>query len=66
MNEITERQRIEEFIRRDIGHYMGLLETVSDETDRQIILKLLADEQEKQRDAGDCTYSFPPRIFQGA
>jgi hypothetical protein len=30
-----------------------LLETVTDEVERQRILKLLAEEQKKQKDAGD-------------
>ena len=42
------------FIRREnVKHYRLLLDTVTDEAERQKILKLLAEEQQKQRDAGD-------------
>ena len=42
------------FIRREnVKHYRLLLETVTDKQARQGILKLLAEEQEKQRAAGD-------------
>ncbi len=42
------------FIRREnIKHYRRLLETITDESEHQKILKLLAEEQKKQRDAGD-------------
>jgi hypothetical protein len=42
------------FIRREnVKHYCLLLETVTDEQVRQGILKLLAEEQEKQRAAAD-------------
>jgi hypothetical protein len=42
------------FIRREnIKHYCLLLDTVTDEAERQKILKLLAEEREKQRAAGD-------------
>jgi hypothetical protein len=44
----------ERFIRREnVKHYRLLLETVTDEAERQKILKLLAEEQKKQRAAGD-------------
>jgi len=39
--------------RRNIKHYQHLLETITDESQRQIILKLLEEEQQKQKDAGD-------------
>jgi hypothetical protein len=43
---------MEQFIRRqNIEYYRRLLETVTDETDRQRILKLLAEEQKKQLEA---------------
>lgn len=42
------------FVRREnVKHYRLLLEKVTDEAERQRILKLLAEEQKKQRDAGD-------------
>jgi hypothetical protein len=42
------------FIRREnVKHYRLLLETVTNEAEREKILKLLAEEQEKQRAAGD-------------
>ena len=43
-----------EFIRRqNVERYHRLLETVIDETQREQILTLLAEEKQKQRDAGD-------------
>jgi rubrerythrin len=45
---------MERFIRREnIKHYRELLKTTKDEAERQKILKLLAEEQRKQKDAGD-------------
>ena len=42
------------FIRREnVRHYRQLLETVTDEAERQRILTLLAEEQKKQQAAGD-------------
>jgi hypothetical protein len=42
------------FIRREnIKHYRRLLEQTPDEAERQRILKLLAEEEKKQRDAED-------------
>ena len=42
------------FIRRhNVEHFQRLLETVTDETERRTILKLLAEEKKKQEDAGD-------------
>jgi hypothetical protein len=42
------------FVRQEnVRHYRRLLETVMDEAERQKILRLLAEEQEKQRAAGD-------------
>ena len=37
----------------DVKRYRRLLERVTEELDRQTILNLLAEEQQKQRDAGD-------------
>lgn len=45
---------MDRFIRREnVRHYRELLKTVTAETERQRILKLLAEEQQKQKDAGD-------------
>ncbi len=45
---------MDQFIRsQNIKRYRRLLERVSDELDRQTILSLLAEEQQKQKDAGD-------------
>jgi hypothetical protein len=42
------------FVRREnIKHYEELLKTVKDEVDRKRILKLLAEERQKQKDACD-------------
>ena len=45
---------MERFLRcENIKHYQELPKRVKDETERQRIRKLLAEEQQKQRDAGD-------------
>lgn len=45
---------MDRFIRREnVRHYRELLKTANDEAERQRILKLLAEEQQKQKDAGD-------------
>jgi hypothetical protein len=45
---------MERFVRREnIKHYQELLKTVKDEAERQRILKLLAEERQKQKEAGD-------------
>jgi hypothetical protein len=45
---------MDRFIRREnVKHYRELLKTVKTEAERQQILKLLAEEQQKQKDAGD-------------
>lgn len=45
---------MDQFIRRhNVENYCRLLELVSNETERQTILKLLAEERQKQKDAGD-------------
>ncbi|MGC2827114.1 MAG: hypothetical protein WA322_23285 [Pseudolabrys sp.] len=42
------------FIRREnVKHYRHLLEQTTDEAERQRIMRLLAEEEKKQRDAGD-------------
>ena len=45
---------MDEFIRsQNVKRYHRLLERVTDELDRQKIFNLLAEEQQKQKDAGD-------------
>jgi hypothetical protein len=45
---------MDRFIRREnVKHYRELLKTVKTEAERQKLLKLLAEEQQKQKDAGD-------------
>ena len=45
---------MDRFIRREnVKHYRELLKTAKTEAERQQILKLLAEEQQKQKDAGD-------------
>jgi hypothetical protein len=45
---------MDRFVRREnIKHYKELLKTVKDEGERERILKLLAEERQKQKDAGD-------------
>jgi DNA-binding MarR family transcriptional regulator len=45
---------MDRFIRRqNVLLYRRLLERVTDESDRRKIINLLAEEQQKQRDAGD-------------
>jgi len=45
---------MERFIRREnFKHYQELLKQVKDEAERQRILKLLAEERQKQKEAGD-------------
>ena len=45
---------MERFVRREnVKHYRELLKTVKDEAERQRIQKLLAEEVQKQKAAGD-------------
>ena len=45
---------MDRFIRKEnVRHYRELLKTAKDEAERQRILKLLAEEQQKQKEAGD-------------
>jgi hypothetical protein len=45
---------MDRFIRcQNVERYRRLLERVTEESDRQTILNLLAEEQRKQKDAGD-------------
>jgi hypothetical protein len=39
--------------RRNVERYWRLLDSVSNESDRQRILQLLVEERQKQKDAGD-------------
>jgi hypothetical protein len=48
------KRTVDRFVRREnIKHYQELLNTIKDEAERQRILKLLAEEQQKQKEAGD-------------
>ena len=50
----TSRRAVDRFIRREnVRHFRELLKAAKDEAERQRILKLLAEEQQKQKDAGD-------------
>jgi hypothetical protein len=45
---------MEKFIRRqNVEHYMQLLAATADEGERQRIIKLLAEDRQKQKGAGD-------------
>jgi hypothetical protein len=45
---------MDRFIRREnVKHFRELLKTAKDEAERQRLLKLLAEEKQKQKDAGD-------------
>ena len=45
---------MDKFIRsQNVKSYRRLLERVTDELERQLIFYLLAEEQQKQKDAGD-------------
>ena len=45
---------MERFVRRqNVERYQQLLEATNNEIERQKIMKLLAEERQKQRDAGD-------------
>ena len=45
---------MERFVRREnVKHYRELLKMAKDEAERQKILKLLVEEQQKQKAAGD-------------
>ena len=48
---------MDQFVRRqNVARYHRLLEIVSDETQRQTICRLLAEERQKQKDAGDLVF----------
>ena len=45
---------MDRFVRREnVKHYQEMLKVAKDDAERQRILKLLAEEQQKQKDAGD-------------
>ena len=45
---------MERFVRRqNVEHYLQLLTTITGEAQRQKIMKLLSEERQKQKDAGD-------------
>ena len=45
---------MDQFVRsQNVERYRRLLERVTEESDRQTINKLLAEEQQKQKDSGD-------------
>jgi hypothetical protein len=45
---------MDKFVRREnVARYLQLLKTTTDPTERERILKLLAEERQKQKDAGD-------------
>jgi hypothetical protein len=53
---------MERFIRRqNLLRYRQLLEAVGDEDERQRILRLLEEEKQKQKDAGDKDSLRPPQ-----
>ena len=48
---------MDQFVRsQNVARYRRLLKRVSEESDRQTIIKLLAEEQHKQKVAGDPTW----------
>jgi hypothetical protein len=50
---------MERFVRRqNVEHYLQLLTTITEEAQRQKIMKLLSEERQKQKDAGDTTSGF--------
>lgn len=52
---------MDRFIRREnVKHYRELLKNVTVEAERQRILELLAEEQQKQKDASDNIEEQPP------
>jgi hypothetical protein len=44
--------------RQNVARFERLLENVTDETERQRLLKLLAEEQKKHKDAGDPEFRY--------
>jgi hypothetical protein len=53
---------IDAFIRRqNVERYRHLLETTTDKVLRQQLLKLLAEELQRQKDSGDPPFGYWPR-----
>ena len=51
---MNEGHNMDKFIRsQKVERYSRLLERVTEESDRQLIINLLAEEQQKQKDAND-------------
>ena len=56
MNDFPKEDRTstDRFVRRqNVQHYVHLLEAATDKAERNILLKLLAEERKKQKDAHD-------------
>jgi rubrerythrin len=55
---------MERFVRRqNIEHYRDLLKTATDPAQRDMIEKLIAEEEEKQKNASDTSgVTTPPRV----
>jgi hypothetical protein len=50
---------VKKFVRQqNVAKYKRLLETAIDEAERQTISKLLAEEEQKQEDAGDPEFHY--------
>ena len=48
---------MDQFVRsQNVGRYRRLLERVTEESDRQQVINLLAEERQKQKDAGDLVW----------
>ena len=51
---LSTESNMDQFVRsQNVARYRRLLERVTEESDRQTIIKLLAEEQHKQKAAGD-------------
>jgi len=61
----AQRESVDRFVRREnVARFGAMLATERDEAERKILAALMAEEQEKQRCAGDsCTVVIPPSIF---
>jgi hypothetical protein len=48
------RSNMDQFVRaQNVERYCRLLDRVTEESDRQLLIKLLVEERQKQKDAGD-------------
>ena len=55
---LSTQAAMDRFVRREnLKHYRELLSAAKCDQDRQRVLKLLAEEEQKQRDAGDECYT---------